>query len=164
MWFIGMPDPMIWGLLAFILNFLPYIGAVVGVGLTGFVAMLTFDSLTWRLIPPGAYLMLTVFEANFVTPTVLGWRLPINPLVLFAWVIFWGWLWGFTGALLAVPLLVALRLSATHFRRLEFIGDLIGPSPDEVAAAKESVAAGEDAESTAPTPSKRSIRHRFGRL
>lgn len=162
MWIIGMPDPVIWGLLAFILNFLPYIGAVVGVGLTGFVAMITFDTLTWRLIPPGAYLLLTVFEANFVTPTVLGRRLPINPLVLFTWVIFWGWLWGVTGALLAVPLLVALRLSATHFRRLEFIGDLIGPSPFEVAA-KQRDAEESDAERGRPEPKKFSIRHLFGR-
>lgn len=165
MWLVGMPDPIIWGLLAFILNFLPYIGAVVGVGLTGFVAMITFDTLTWRLIPPGAYLLLTVFEANFVTPTILGRRLPINPLVLFVWVIFWGWLWGVAGALLAVPLLVALRLSATHFRRLEFIGEIIGPTPDVVRNVRDpdKDKDKDEAKEEPPKSGKPSAWHLFGR-
>jgi predicted PurR-regulated permease PerM len=129
MWLLGMPSPVLWGVMGFILNFLPWLGAAVGIGLSAFVAMLTFEDVGHWLFAPAAYLILTSVEANFVTPIVLGNRFPINPLVLFVWILFWGMLWGVLGVLLAVPLLVAVRLIFAHFDRTEFIGELIGDRP-----------------------------------
>lgn len=125
MWLVGMPNPVLWGILAFVLNYLPYIGAITGISLVAFVAILTFESTTMRLIPPCAYFLLTSLEASFVTPTLLGLRFPLNPFVVIIWVIFWAWLWGVIGALFAVPLLMVVRLTCERFPRLEFVGTLI---------------------------------------
>ena len=98
LYFIGMPTPYLWGAMAFALNFIPYLGALVGIVLTAAVALVSFDSIGQALLAPAAYLALATLEGNFITPTIMGKRFTLNPVVVFIWLIFWGWLWGVIGA------------------------------------------------------------------
>lgn len=126
LWLLGLPNPILWGTMACLLNFVPYLGAMVGVAVVAVVALLTFDGLGQALLAPLAYLALTSLEGLFVTPTILGQRLTLNPLAIFVGIIFWGWMWGVVGALLAVPVLVSFKIVADHVDRLKPIGELLG--------------------------------------
>lgn len=104
MWLIGMPNPLLWGVLAAVLNFLPYLGpAIVAIALI-MASLLSFPTLTQAAIPPLIYTIIHVIEGEFLTPSVLGYSLAINPFLLFLSVIFWTWMWGPIGAFLAVPM------------------------------------------------------------
>jgi predicted PurR-regulated permease PerM len=104
MWLIGMPNPLLWGVLAAVLNFLPYLGPAI-VTITLIVAsLLSFPTLTQAAIPPLVYTIIHVIEGEFLTPSVLGYSLAVNPFLLFLSVIFWTWMWGPIGAFLAVPM------------------------------------------------------------
>jgi len=126
LWWLDMPNPALWGTMACLLNFIPYLGAMVGVAVVAIVALLTFDAATTAIVPPLVYLALTGIEGSFITPTILGSRLTLNPLMIFAGIIFWGWMWGAVGALLAVPLLASAKIVCDHVERLKPIGDLLG--------------------------------------
>lgn len=123
---LGMPNPMLWGALAALLNFIPYLGALATTSVLAVVALLTFDTPARALLVPAAFLALTSLEGQVVTPLLLGRRLALNPVVIFLGLIFWGWLWGVAGALLAVPILVALKIVCDHVPRLEPLGHLLG--------------------------------------
>lgn len=126
LWLLDMPNPILWGTMAFLLNFIPYLGAMVGVVVVTAIAFLTFDTATVAALPPLAYLGLTALEGSFVTPTILGNRLTLNPLVIFSSIIFWGWMWGVVGGLLAVPLLASFKIVCDHVEPLKPVGDLLG--------------------------------------
>lgn len=126
LWWLDMPNPVLWGAMACLLNFVPYLGAMVGVAVVAVVALLTFDGLGPALLPPVAYLALTSLEGSFITPTILGQRLTLNPLVIFVGIIFWGWMWGVVGALLAVPVLASFKIVCDHVDRLKPVGELLG--------------------------------------
>jgi predicted PurR-regulated permease PerM len=111
---LGMPNPLLWGALAMLLNYVPYLGAFVTLSILTLVALLTFDSTTYALLVPMSFLLLTSLEGQLITPLILGKRLALNPVVLFVGLIFWGWLWGPAGALLAVPLLMTLKIVGEH--------------------------------------------------
>ncbi|HEX6202643.1 MAG TPA: AI-2E family transporter, partial [Thermoanaerobaculia bacterium] len=106
---LDMPNPMLWGVLATVLNFIPYLGAIVGIVVMAIVAVLTFDTPGQVVLPPLAYFLLTSAEGYFVTPTILGRRLTLNPVMILLGLIFWGWLWGIAGAVLAVPMLASFK-------------------------------------------------------
>ena len=109
MWAAGMPHPVLWGLLAAVLNFVPYLGPLACLTVISAVSLVTFPD-PWRaLVAPAAYLVLTTVEGNVITPVVLGRRFAVNPLVLFTWVFLWAGMWGSGGALVAVPLLTSLK-------------------------------------------------------
>lgn len=110
LYFIGVPNAAMWGLLAAVLNFVPYFGPVVGVVVLAAVGLLTFDTFGRSLLPPVWYLLLHLLEANLITPSLLGRRFTLNPVVIFVSLIFWTWLWGITGALLSVPILVSIKV------------------------------------------------------
>jgi predicted PurR-regulated permease PerM len=123
---IGLPNPLLWGAMAALTNFIPYLGAMscyIAIALAGF---LTFNDLTHALMPVGAFLCLNVVEAYFVTPMVLGRRLTLNPVVLFLGLTFWGWMWGIAGALLAVPIMVVFKIFCDHIEPLAPIGEFLG--------------------------------------
>jgi predicted PurR-regulated permease PerM len=104
MWLVGMPNPLLWGALAAVLNFLPYLGpAIVTIALM-VASLLSFPTLAQAAIPPIIYTLLHVLEGEFITPSVLGFSLAVNPFILFLSVIFWTWMWGPIGAFLAVPM------------------------------------------------------------
>jgi predicted PurR-regulated permease PerM len=126
LWLLDMPNPVLWGAMACLLNFVPYVGALVGLAVVALVALLTFDSVGQAAVPPLAYLALTAFEGSFVTPTILGQRLTLSPLVIFVGIIFWGWMWGVVGALLAVPMLASFKIVCDHVEKLKPVGELMG--------------------------------------
>ena len=122
----GMPNPVLWGVLAFILHFIPYLGSAVMLGVLGMVAALTFDEF-WRMLGPAAcYLAFVTFEGQFLTPMLLGRRLTLNPVVIFVALLAWGWLWGVPGILMAVPLLAAFKILCDHVPSLTPVGEFLG--------------------------------------
>lgn len=106
---MGVPNPMLWGVMVGSLNFIPYLGDVVSLTVLTIVGLLTFDELWRSLLVPGVFYALTALEGYFVTPLILGQRLRLNPVVIVLSLLLWGWLWGIPGALLAVPILVVLK-------------------------------------------------------
>jgi len=125
MWLAGMPSPVVWGVMATILNFVPYFGAIVGGIIVGMVALITFPTVEYAVSIPLIYLALTSLEGQFVTPSILGRRLTLNPLVIFVTVVLWGWLWGVPGALLAVPILVTFKVICDNVDSLRPIGEFL---------------------------------------
>jgi predicted PurR-regulated permease PerM len=113
-YFVGLPNAIAWGVLAFILNFIPYIGALMMEGVLLAVGLVTFPTLTHALIAPLLYLGFSTLEGHFITPSIMGRRLTLNPLTVFLALIFWTWLWGPMGAFLAVPLLIVALVATTH--------------------------------------------------
>lgn len=128
LWLIGMPQAPVWGVLAFLLNFLPYVGAVAGVAMCGAVALVSFDALGYALLAPAYYLLATSIEGQLVTPVLVGRRLELNAVSVLATVVFWAWLWGFAGALTAVPFLVCLKVTCDHVPSLSTLGSFLGSS------------------------------------
>jgi predicted PurR-regulated permease PerM len=121
-----MPNPVLWGVTAAVLNFVPYLGPVVTLGMIALVSLLTFEDLGRAFVAPGLYLGLNALEGYLVTPMLLGRRLLLNPVVIFLGIIFWGWLWGIPGALLAVPILVTFKIFCDHIGPLSPIGECLG--------------------------------------
>jgi len=126
LYFLGVPNATMWGLLVAFLNFVPYFGPVAGVILLAVVGLLTFDG-PWRgLLPPLLYMALHLLEANFVTPILLGRRFTLNPVAIFVSLIFWIWLWGIPGALLSVPILVSIKVVCDRIPSMSYLAELIG--------------------------------------
>lgn len=126
MWWIGLPNPVLWGVFVAIANYIPYLGAGVCYVLFGLLGFLTFNSLAQALLPVGAFLVLNVTEAYIVSPLVLGRRLTLNPVVIFLSLTFWTWLWGVAGAILAVPITAVFKILCDRIDRLAPIGEFLG--------------------------------------
>ena len=122
---IGIPYAYIWGVAAFGLNYLPFIGAAIGTFAIAGFSIITFDSFAYALLAPAAYFTLTSIEGQFVTPTVLGRRLEMNTVSVFLTVVVWGWLWSVPGALMAVPFLVLLKVICDNFESLSVLGSFL---------------------------------------
>ena len=116
-WVAGLPDPLAWAVLGFILNFIPYIGALIVEVAMFMVGLVTFPTLTHALLAPLLFLALATLEGHFVTPSIIGHRLTLNPLTVFLSLVFWTWLWGPVGAFLAVPLLIMALVVIGHLFR-----------------------------------------------
>ncbi len=114
---VGMPNPILWGLVAMLLNFLPYIGSILGALIIFAVSVVSFDTAMDAAAPPLIYLALTSLEGHFITPMVLGRRLDMNPVAIFLSVALWGWLWGPAGVVLAVPMMLMLKIAADHIEQ-----------------------------------------------
>jgi predicted PurR-regulated permease PerM len=113
-WLIGLPNPVIFGLLAAFLNYVPYVGPAVMVMILFGVGLVTFPSLGHALIAPAALIGLTTLEGHFITPTIVGRRITLNPLVVVLALAFWTWMWGPIGAFLAVPLSIVGLVISSH--------------------------------------------------
>ena len=113
-WVAGLPDPLAWAVLAFILNFIPYIGALIMEAALFTVGLVTFPTLAPALFAPLLFLALAILEGHFITPSIMGRTLTLNPLTVFLSLVFWTWLWGPVGAFLAVPLLIMAMVVADH--------------------------------------------------
>ncbi|WP_034658157.1 AI-2E family transporter [Chelativorans sp. J32] len=125
LWGLGVPNALVWGVAAALLNFLPYVGAVVTFSLVAAISLVTFDNLYYAILPPLYVVLCNIIEGQFLTPVVLGRRLELNAVAIFIAVAFWSWLWGLVGALLAVPLLVVIKVFCDHFEGLRHVANFL---------------------------------------
>ncbi|WP_374427351.1 AI-2E family transporter [Paracoccus sp. (in: a-proteobacteria)] len=133
MWAWGMPSPVLFGLAAFLLNYVPYLGSVGGVIIATLVALFVFDDLFTPLMVGGSYLLLTSVEGQLITPYFVSRRLQLNTVVVFLTVALWAWLWSVLGMIIAVPVLVVVRVLAEHIPGLNKFGNfLAGEDPPEL--------------------------------
>jgi predicted PurR-regulated permease PerM len=109
---LGMPNPWLWAGLAAILNYVPYVGPGVGIVIVALASFLTFRDPSAAILPPLVYLGVATIEGNVLTPMILGRAFQISPLVVFVWLVFWGWLWSVPGAIIAVPLLMLIKITS----------------------------------------------------
>jgi len=123
---IGLPNPLLWGVLAVIANYVPYLGAIAMITVLAMAGFITFEGLGQALLAPGAFIGLHMLESYLLTPLILGRRLTLNPVVIFLGFTFWGWLWGITGAVLAVPIMVVCKILCDHSEPLAPIGEFLG--------------------------------------
>lgn len=126
MYLLDMPNPALWGVLAGVLNFAPYLGALAVLAVISVVSLLTFPDIGTALLPPAVFLALTTLEGQIITPQVVGQRLALNPLMVFLSIIFWFWLWGVVGALLAVPILAIVKIVSDRTERFQALGQVLG--------------------------------------
>lgn len=122
---MGMPNPALWGSMAAVLNFIPYLGPAVTLTVLTAVSLLTFEQLGEALLRPATFFALTTLEGQVVTPLILGQRLMLNPVVIFVSLIFWGWLWGIIGALIAVPLTMIVKILCDAIAPLRPVGEFL---------------------------------------
>jgi len=125
LWVIGVPNPVVWGVMAALLNFLPYIGALTTMFVVGVISIVSFDSLSFALLAPAYVLFCNMMEGQLLTPLILGRRLELNAVAIFIAVAFWSWLWGLVGALIAVPLLVVIKVFCDNFDSLQSMGNFL---------------------------------------
>jgi len=134
MWAWGMPSPVLFGVVGFLLNFIPYLGAVFGIIGAALVGLFVFDDLFTPLMVGLSYLTLTAIEGQLITPYFVSRKLQLNTVVVFLTVALWAWLWSVLGMIVAVPLLVVMRVLADHIPGLEKFGNfLAGESPPALA-------------------------------
>jgi predicted PurR-regulated permease PerM len=140
MMLLGMPTPYVWGIMAALLNFIPYAGPVTTLAIVTFVAAITFDTVPRVLGVAGTYLAITTIEGQIIQPLFVGRRLKINPLLIFLGLWLGGLFWGVAGVMLATPVLVALKVIAEHIGGgraiLEFLGPNTGPLTGPLATKK----------------------------
>lgn len=111
---VGLPNPIAWGVLGFLLNFVPYLGALIMQLVMFGVGIVTFPTLGQAALAPALYLAFTTLEGHFITPAIMGHRLTLSPLTVFLALVFWTWIWGPVGAFLAVPLLIVALVAMHH--------------------------------------------------
>ncbi len=126
MWAIGMPDPFIWGVVTFVLEFIPYLGGVVIVGLLLIDGFSVFPGLGRVLLAPAIYLVISMLQNNVVSPYVYGNRLKLNPLAVMIFVLFWWFIWGIPGVFLAIPIAATLKVLGDQVPGLSPLGELLG--------------------------------------
>jgi predicted PurR-regulated permease PerM len=113
-WLVGLPNPIAWGMVGFLFNYIPYLGPLI-VELGMFcVGLVTFPTVGQALIAPACFMVFATLEGHFVTPSIVGLTLTLNPLLVFLALVFWTWLWGPVGAFLAVPLLIVALVIMSH--------------------------------------------------
>jgi predicted PurR-regulated permease PerM len=123
--FLGLPNPIMWGVMVAVLNFVPYLGALTGIICMTLGAVLSFDSLGYALIFPASYLIIALLEGNFITPWVLGRSLTLNPVLILIALAFWGWMWGISGMILAVPILATFKIFCDHIEPMAPVSELM---------------------------------------
>jgi predicted PurR-regulated permease PerM len=125
MWACGLGDPLLWGTAAFLLNYVMILGPFVGVVMFVFVGMLSFDDLGWALLPAVVYLCIHMLEGEYITPMLLAKRFTLNPVLVILSLLFWYWMWGVPGAILAVPILAITKIVCDRVRPLTAFGHFL---------------------------------------
>jgi predicted PurR-regulated permease PerM len=123
---MGVPNAILWGALAVVLEYIPYVGAFVLAGILTLVGLATFDDVFRALMVPGAYIVINFLQGNFLVPMVLGRRLTLNPVAIFIGLVFFWWIWGVPGAFLAVPILATFKIFCDHIETMQPIGEFLG--------------------------------------
>ncbi|WP_051521276.1 AI-2E family transporter [Rubellimicrobium mesophilum] len=129
LWLLGMPMAVVWGLMTFLLNYIPFVGNILTVALVGAVSVVTFDSLWDAALPPLALIVLSGIESNIVTPLLVGRRLELNQVAQLITLAFWTWLWGVAGAILAVPFLVVVKAVCDNVESLQTLSSFLSGDP-----------------------------------
>jgi predicted PurR-regulated permease PerM len=122
---LNVPDPLLWGTVAMLANFIPYVGAIVTTTMLLLVGLMHFDDLLHGVLPALCFAGVTAVEGNLITPMILGRRMRISPIAILIWLLVWGWLWGVPGALLAVPMLTSAKLIAERVRGWEWFARMV---------------------------------------
>jgi predicted PurR-regulated permease PerM len=134
MYLLGMPNPLLWGVAAALLNFIPYLGGLLGVIAAIAVSSVTFPGFAQAILPPIAYLALQFVESYLVTPTILGRRLELHIVPILVFLAFTTWMWGVVGAVIGVPLLVVIKVFSDNLTVLAPLSALLAAdaaSPEE---------------------------------
>ncbi|HEY0016152.1 MAG TPA: AI-2E family transporter [Longimicrobium sp.] len=126
MWGLGMPNPLLWGALVVVLEFIPYLGALIMTAILTLAALTVYDTVGQALLVPGAFLLINVIQGNFVSPMLMGHKLALNPVALLVGLTFWFWIWGLPGAFVAVPLLATFKIFCDHIESLAAVGEFLG--------------------------------------
>ena len=121
-----MPNPVLWGLVAGVFNFVPYLGAIATTIVIALAAITTFDSIGHAMLVPATFFAVNALEGNLITPMILGRTLMLNTVAVFVGLTFWWYVWGLPGAILAVPMLVTMKIFCDHFETLEPFGEFLG--------------------------------------
>ncbi len=125
MYLCGMGDALLWGATAFLLNYIPILGPLFGTGIFVLAGMLVFDSLWWALLPALLYFAIHLIEGETLTPMLLARRFTLNPVLVILALVFWFWMWGVPGAILAVPLLAILKIVCDRVVPLKALGHFL---------------------------------------
>jgi predicted PurR-regulated permease PerM len=125
MWLTGVGDPILWGTVAFLLNYLPILGTVMGALIFLFAGLLTHDTLWLALLPAGLYVGIHLIEGETVTPMLLARRFTLNPVLVIVSLVFWFWMWGIPGAILSVPMLAIAKIICDRVRPLAAFGHFL---------------------------------------
>jgi predicted PurR-regulated permease PerM len=123
---LGMSDPVLWGTMAFLLNFIPILGPLCGVAILFLAGLLSFGTIWHSVLTAGVYLIIHVLEGETLTPLLLARRFVLNPVLVIVSLVFWYWMWGVPGALLAVPLLATVKIICDRVQPLMAIGHFLG--------------------------------------
>jgi predicted PurR-regulated permease PerM len=126
MWGLGMPNPELWGVLVFFVEFVPYLGALFMVGVLTLAALSTFEGVGQIIAVPASYLAINLLQAYVLTPMLLGRRLTLNPVAILIGLILWWEIWGVAGAFIAVPLLATFKILCDHIETLAPVGEFLG--------------------------------------
>jgi predicted PurR-regulated permease PerM len=126
MWLIGLPNPLLWGALVIVLEFIPYIGAAMITVVLALAGLTTFDGIGQAMLAPAAFLLINIVQGNLISPMLHGDRLTLNPVAIVVGLAFWWRVWGIPGAFVAVPLLAALKIICDHVAVLAPVGTFLG--------------------------------------
>jgi predicted PurR-regulated permease PerM len=118
----GLGDPILWGAVAFLLNYVPVLGPLTGMVILLLAGLLSSDSLWWALLPLASYVVIHMIEGEIMTPMLLARRFTLNPVLVVLTLIFWLWMWGVAGAILAVPMLAIAKIICDRIRPLMALG------------------------------------------
>jgi predicted PurR-regulated permease PerM len=132
LWLMGMPNPVLWGVVAAVSNFIPYLGGLISTAVIGLAALLAFESVWWALLVPTVYFAINTLEGYVITPLIMGRRFTLDPALLFVGLLFWWFVWGAAGALLAVPMMAAFKIFCEHVESLQPIAAFLGGDEPEV--------------------------------
>jgi predicted PurR-regulated permease PerM len=125
MWLCGLGDPVLWGAVAFMLNYIPILGPMIGIVTFTLLGLLTADTLWRALLPAGLYLAIHIIEGETITPMLLARRFTLNPVLVVMAIIFWHWMWGVPGAVLAVPMLAITKIVCDRISTLAGFGHFL---------------------------------------
>ncbi|WP_266168789.1 AI-2E family transporter [Dyella subtropica] len=125
LWAYKVPDPLLWGAVAMLANFIPYVGAITTTTVLALVGLMNFNEAGQALLPALTFAGITAVEGNLITPFIQGRRMRLSPVAILLWLLVWGWLWGIPGALLAVPMLTSVKLVAERVRGWRWFAMLV---------------------------------------
>jgi predicted PurR-regulated permease PerM len=125
MWACGVANPLLWGLIAFVVNFVPILGPMVALVLFLMASVVSLGATWWALLPVGLYFVIHIIEGELVTPMLMARRFTINPVAVILALLFWYWMWGVPGAILAVPMLAIIKIVCDDLRPLRAFGHFL---------------------------------------